>query len=119
MFFEFFAWWYGRGWINAWLRAGRWVTKVQMEFSIPVLLRTLFSPWRQIVSLPGRTIDQRFRAALDNFISRCVGFFVRLIVLVCAVLIMTIVGLAGLIVAIAWPFVPVAFIYFVYRSLLG
>jgi len=78
MLFEFFTWWYGRGWINAWQWPLEWVNKVQMEFSIPVLLHTLFSPWRQIISLPGRSLEERFRAAVDNLISRCVGFFARL-----------------------------------------
>ena len=119
MFFEFFAWWYGQGWIDAWMRARQWVTKVQMGFSIPVLLRTLLSPWRQIVSLPGRSIDERFRAVIDNLVSRCVGFIVRLMVLVSAVLMMVVVGLAGLAVAIAWPFIPLAFIYCAYRSVRG
>jgi len=117
MFFEFFTWWYGKGWLEAWLRIRQWITKVQLEFSIPVLLHTLFSPWKQIISFPGRSLGDKFRAALDNLVSRCVGFMVRLMVLITAVLLTVVAGLLGLVIAIAWPFVPAAFIFCLYGAL--
>jgi hypothetical protein len=119
MLFEFFGWWYGQGWIESWKRAQHWVDLVRLQFSIPVLLRTLFSPWRQIVSLPGRSLEERFRSALDNLVSRFIGFLVRLLVLFTALLLMVVVGLIGLVIAIIWPLIPLAFAYGVFRSITG
>jgi len=82
-----------------------------------VLLRTMFAPWRQIVSLPGRSIGERLRAVLDNLVSRCIGFSIRLMVLIIAVLLTMAVGLVGLVAAITWPFIPIAVIWSVYGAL--
>ena len=119
MLFEFFAWWYGRGWLEAWRTARRWVVRVQMEFSAPVLLRTLFSPWKQIVTLPGHSPGDKLRAMLDNLVSRCIGFIVRFLALISALVMMILAGLAGLVVAVAWPVVPLAAVYLLFRSLAG
>ncbi|MEX0881307.1 MAG: hypothetical protein WEC17_00085 [Candidatus Saccharimonadales bacterium] len=119
MFFEFFKWWYGYGWLEAWNGVPRSVKKVSLEFSIPVLLRNLFSPWKQIISIPGRSIDERFRAALDNLISRTIGFFVRFLTLITAVVAISASAVFGLIAALAWPLLPIAAIYFLIRVFTG
>ena len=119
MVFEFFTWWYSRGWLGAWRTARNWVVKVEMEFSTLVLLRTLFAPWKRIVALPGRSIDEKFRAMIDNLVSRVIGFMVRLLVLLAAGVLIILTAAAGLVLAIAWPFVPLATAYFFYRSIKG
>src|ERR1035437_1805456 len=119
MVFEFFVWWYGRGWLEAWRTARNWVMKVEMEFSTLVLLQTLFAPWKQIITFPGRSIGEKFQAMLDNLVSRVIGFWVRFFVLLIAAMLIAITAIAGLALAIAWPFVPLASAYCFYRSLTG
>lgn len=119
MLFEFFAWWYGPGWVFAWRESLGWVKKVQRAFSADVLLRTLFSPWKRIVSLPGRSLDEKFRGLIDNMFSRTIGFFVRLFTLMAAFLMMIFAALAGLALALMWPLVPVAIVYLLIRSISG
>lgn len=106
MLFEFFAWWYGPGWVSAWKDSLLWVKRVQLAFSVDVLLQTLFSPWKRIVSLPGRSLDEKFRAAIDNLVSRVIGFFVRTLVLIAALVMIAGTAIAGITLAIAWPLVP-------------
>lgn len=106
MLFEFFAWWYGPGWVQAWRDSLVWTQKVQRAFSVDVLLKTLFSPWKRIVSLPGRSLDEKFRAAIDNLVSRVIGFFVRLMVLIVAFVMMAATLVAGVALAALWPLVP-------------
>jgi hypothetical protein len=84
----------------------RRITKVSQLFSVPILLRTLFAPWRRIVTPPGTGIDAHMRAMGDNMISRTIGFIVRVIVLCTAgigMLFMTVVGGLEL---LLWPLVP-------------
>lgn len=106
MLLEFFFWWYGSGWKKAWRDCFLWVRNVQAAFSIDVLLKTLFSPWKRIVTLPGRSIDEKMRALVDNLVSRVIGFFVRSIVLVVALVMVVCTAVAGLAVAILWPLLP-------------
>ena len=119
MVFEFFVWWYGRGWLEALRRAQGWVTNVQMEFSAGVLLKTLFAPWKRIISPGGRSIDEKFRAAVDNLISRVIGFFVRLLTLLVAIILIILAAAAGILFVVAWPLIPLATVYVFYRSLKG
>ena len=106
MLFEFFAWWYGPGWVRAWRDSLIWTKKVQRTFSVDVLLKTLFSPWKRIVSLPGRSLDEKFRAAIDNLVSRVIGFFVRIIILFAASVMIFGTLLAGITLAALWPLIP-------------
>jgi hypothetical protein len=119
MLFEFFRWWYGPGWVFAWHECFSWVKSVQRTFSADVLFRTLFSPWKRIVSVPGRSLDEKFRAALDNLFSRVIGFFVRFFTLIGALIGILIAGIAGLVLAISWPAVPILMIYLLVRAVAG
>lgn len=119
MLFEFFVWWYGPGWLLAWKNSLEWVRKVQLSFSIDVLLKTLFSPWKRIVSFGGRSIDEKFRAAIDNLISRIIGFCVRIIILFVALLLMAMTALAGILLAVLWPLLPFLGIGLIFWGILG
>ena len=105
---SFFAWWYGRGWKNAWTSLPPRVSGILTLFSVRQLLSTLFAPWRRIVTEPGRALEDRLRAWLDNLISRIIGFFVRLGVLLSAAISVFLVILITLIEMVIWPLIPVA-----------
>lgn len=119
MFFELLKWWYGSGWLDAWQGLGRSIRKTQLAFSVPALIKNLFAPWKQIVALPGRTIDERFRGMIDNLISRTIGFFVRLLTLMAAAVVIIFSAVLGLMVAVAWPLVPIALVYCIARTITG
>lgn len=119
MLLELFVWWYGSGWLSAWRRIGEWTGGVEKAFSLGVLVSTLFAPWRQIVALPGRSVDEKLRASIDNLVSRTIGFFVRSGVLFVALILLLLTALIGLVIAIAWPLIPLAFIYSIYRGIAG
>jgi hypothetical protein len=116
---ELFKWWYGFGWLEAWKGVAASAQKTARQFSIPVLLRNLFAPWKQIVALPGRSIDEKFRAMIDNLVSRTIGFFVRLLTLMAAVVVISLSAAASLALAVAWPLMPPAIVYFLIRALAG
>lgn len=119
MLFEFVRWWYGPGWLDATARARDLIVSTQKAFSAGVLLRTLFSPWKQIVTLPGRSLSDRFKAGIDNLVSRVVGFFARLITLLAATILISLMAFLGFISVVVWPVLPVAFGYFIFRSITG
>jgi hypothetical protein len=77
-------------------------------FSIGLLLKSLFAPFRQIsVGRVQGSLDTKMRAWADRQISRGIGAMVRLAVIffgLLATLMMVIVGVA---LFILWPLVPI------------
>jgi hypothetical protein len=118
LFLEFFRWWYGEGWRQAGKGAVNLVNKVQLSFSVPILIKTLFAPWKRIITPPGRSIDDKFRAMLDNLVSRTVGFFVRIFSLVSAVILILAAGIIGFSIALFWPLIPVLALFSALKAVL-
>lgn len=119
MLLEFFIWWYSKGWSEAAHRSQAQVKNTLRGFSISKILRTLFAPWRQIISLPGRSIDDKMRSLIDNLVSRTVGFFVRVFTLIAALVLTAFIATWGLALTICWPLIPIAIIYCLFRGIAG
>jgi hypothetical protein len=105
---SFFSWWYGRGWRQVATSFGSRIRGIADAFSVSQLSRTLFSPWRRIITPPGAGLSAKFKAWGDNIVSRAVGFVVRLLVLIAALIAVVLVGALTLGELIAWPFLPIA-----------
>jgi hypothetical protein len=86
-------------------------------FSLNILLRTLFSPWRRIITYPGASLEARLRAIGDNLVSRAVGFTMRVFVLLAAGLAFVILGVFSVAEIIVWPLVPLAAIGLIVKGL--
>jgi len=104
----FFKWWYGAGWKLAWSSVGARLRSVARVFSVKLLVRTLFSPWRRVVAVRSRGFDGAMHAAIDNAVGRFIGFSVRCIVLITAGIMMLIIGIMGGLLLVAWPLLPPA-----------
>lgn len=100
-------WWYSNGWIQAARRLAMRLDGLRDYFSIGLLLTTLFAPFRQI-SAGGVSggLDAQFRAFIDKTISRLIGAFIRLIVLIIGIISIVVGALLGLFALILWAFVP-------------
>jgi hypothetical protein len=105
---SFFSWWYGRGWKQVLDSFGPRSRAVMDNFSVRQLLKTLFAPWRRIITYPGSNIEERFRALGDNLFSRLVGFVVRFFVLLAALLVLVIVMVLTVVELAVWPLLPAA-----------
>lgn len=114
----FIRWWYGAGWRNLAHHVRRRSQRTVDSFSVPTLARTLFAPWKRIVTAPGAGIDAHLRAIGDNLISRLVGFTVRLTVLFSAGISLVIILLIGLLQLVFWPLLPPAAIVLIIGGLL-
>jgi hypothetical protein len=114
----FIRWWYGAGWKNLAHNVERRGRRTIDSFSVPTLMRTLFAPWKRIVTKPGAGIDAHLRAIGDNAISRLVGFTVRLTVLLSAGVSLVFLMIFGLVQIIIWPLLPPAAIVLIIGGLL-
>jgi hypothetical protein len=115
---DFITWWYGAGWTGVFRATQKRLHSLSEMFSINILLRTLFSPWRRIISYPGAGLDARLRAFGDNIVSRCIGFTVRFMVLLTAAFGFAFLGIIGMVELVLWPFVPLAGVALIIRGLL-
>lgn len=106
----FFSWWYGKGWQTASKKTLEHIQNVGQMFSIGLLIKTLFQPWRRIITYPGAGLNAHFHALIDNSLSRLVGFVVRIVVLFAALVTTILLSLLGLIELIIWPLMPPAVI---------
>ena len=96
-----FQWWYSGGWATF---ARHLKERLQASldfFSVGSLLRTLFSPFRQI-DAGGKGI----RAFFDTLISRLIGAAVRILILIVGVVVLIVQTVFGLILLVLWPLVP-------------
>jgi hypothetical protein len=103
------GWWYGAGW--AWiLRAiQKRMQLIQEAFSVSILLKTWFSPWKQIQS--PSSFRNFLQSAIDNLISRFIGATVRTGMLLTALILTTLTVIGGIIVAVSWPLLPLLVIF--------
>lgn len=106
--FEMFRWWYSDGYRDLLIRIKDRIVRVWHYFSVALLVKTLFAPWKRIITYPGKSIQERLRAVIDNLVSRLVGFFVRVLVIFVAVIVVIIATLLGGLMVIAWPFAPIS-----------
>ncbi len=103
---EFFTWWYTRGWAQIVQDLRRRINITLQLFSVRSLLRTLFAPWRRIVTYPGASLDARMKALGDNLVSRGVGFVVRFFTLIAAGLLLLLNVVIGVALILVWPLLP-------------
>ena len=103
----FFSWWYSAGWRGQISRVGETLTRVNDWFSIPLLLKTLFSPFRQIsAGETGRDKGSKFRAWGDRMLSRCIGAVMRTFMIILGYATLVLVLILSFIRLILWPVFP-------------
>lgn len=104
-----FSWWYGAGWAAQFNKLREQLASSYDYFSIGLLARTLFSPFRQISAGKVRgPIGVKLRAFVDRLISRIIGAFVRAILIVVGVMWMLVQVAVGVAALFLWAFVPFA-----------
>lgn len=77
-------------------------------FSTPLLVKTLFNPWRRYKFSYGKNFDlgKYLEALSSNFIFRIIGAFMRSILIVLSLLSEAFIILAGLVVFLGWLVLP-------------
>lgn len=102
------SWWYGPGWRERVLRLGERLKANMDYFSIDLLLRTFFAPFRQIAA--GKIngpLGVQMRAFLDRVISRVIGAMIRFVMIIVGSLAIGFHGIFGGLLLIFWAFIPV------------
>jgi hypothetical protein len=101
------SWWYTTGWKQQALSLREKLASTVDFYSIDLLLRTLFSPFRQISA--GRVdgpLNVQMRAFFDRLVSRLIGGMVRLFMIIFGSIAIALHATAGVALLLAWVFVP-------------
>lgn len=101
------SWWYSSGWRERFGIVRARLVRIYDYFSLDILIKTLFSPFRQIgTEQRAGGIGDQFRAFVDQLISRTIGACVRIVTVFVGGVILVMAVAAGLVEVIIWAFVP-------------
>ena len=101
------SWWYTAGWRQCLDKTMERIDSTLDFFSIDLLVRTLFAPFRQISASGVRgPLAVQMRAFFDRLISRIVGMVVRLIMIVVGSVVIVLNMVIGVVVLALWATVP-------------
>ena len=103
------SWWYSEGWLEQISLTKRSFIKLADKFSIGMLLRTLFAPFRQssVGEQAGKTASLASVIA-DKLISRLVGSVMRLVMVFVGTLALIIYAIISVLRLAGWPLLPLA-----------
>lgn len=111
--FQYFSWQFldvPKELLKAWKNYIRFFLHL---FSLPILLKTLFSPWHGITWSYGRgfSFSRYAQTIISNGFSRVIGFMLRLFLVFFALAMELIVFIAGFIIFTFWIFLPLVLIF--------
>jgi hypothetical protein len=116
----FLFWWYGHGWIQQVGSVRDMLARNFDFFSIDLLARSLFSPFRQISAgkVQG-SIQVIFQAWLDRVISRLIGAMLRTTIIFVGITSLLVMSLIAATRVLLWPLIPALPVIFVILMLSG
>ena len=75
------------------------------SFSIGLLFKTLFQPFRQISGVEGKKTTAGEKI-VDALISRLVGFIVRVFIIFIGIISLILLAVGGVVLGLLWPAIP-------------
>lgn len=118
--FTYFFWWYMQEPIYLWRSISVITLKMYANFSIPLLLSTLFDPWkRDTVALVNASLGENFQVLIQNLISRFIGFFIRVITIFTGYIATILTFAVSILFLVIWLAMPVIILYLIASGLVG
>lgn len=106
--FDYLRWHYTLAWRDLILISRNFLWFSYHFFSLPVLVRTLFAPWRRLnEAYPvGFDLGGFLSALFINMLMRLIGFWLRTIMIIVGLAVCLLLFLFSLAVFIVWLFLP-------------
>lgn len=117
---QFWSWYY-TGAVRSLIKTWRdFIIFVREYYSISLLLKTLFCPWRRDITKYGRGFSiKNFLETLSfNLISRGLGFFARIFIIILGFICLLGVIILGSLALIVWLILPVVLLFSIVMGLL-
>lgn len=106
-------WWYTDGLRSRYRSLDHWLLRTVDFFSLSLLIKTLFNPFRQISASmlpPSVPITTRFQSAGDRMFSRFFGFTIRTIMLVVGSVVIFAQIVFSIVLLIFWFIMPLSIV---------
>ena len=118
---SFLQWWYSIGWMDFALKLVDRLKNLADFFSLGLLVRTFFSPFRQISAYgdDNANLQQQIAQFFDKLLSRVIGAVVRFLVIIVGIITLVLVTLFWGILFLAWPLMPLAPLAGVVLAIMG
>jgi len=114
----YLSWWYIEEPTLLWRAIIIITKKVFASFSVVLLLRTLFDPWKKdILSAENVSLDVRFKIWVNNLISRFIGFIVRLGTILVGLILTVLTFIILIIGFFLWLVMPMVIIIFFFNGI--
>lgn len=102
------SWWYSSGFVTKIRSLVNRLVRLADFFSIGLLFRTLFNPFRQIsADATGRSLSEKIRAYFDRLLSRVIGAIVRSFMIIFGMIAIIFQALFGVIILVFWLIAPI------------
>ncbi len=93
------------------------INKIFNYFSIDLLLKTLFLPWkRDEIDTSNLSLDLKFRVWIMNLVSRLVGATVRIIVVLIGLMAIIITSVLWILLTVSFLLLPLISLYLLIRA---
>ncbi len=105
---DYFFWHYSTAFREGFIVWKNFLWFLSQFFSLGLLLRTLFSPWRRIREYYSRGFDpkQYFEVLVINLMMRFIGFIIRIVTIFIGLLVELMAIIAGAFAFIVWLLFP-------------
>ncbi|MBQ7802782.1 hypothetical protein IJ380_02900 [Candidatus Saccharibacteria bacterium] len=113
LFLSFLKWWYSRGFLSYLEKFVDTLKNAADFFSIRLLIRNFFSPFRQISAekTTSLALDARIRAFFDYLLSCLIGATIRFFILIIGLVVIFFQFIFGILLAVLWPLTPALLVY--------
>lgn len=101
------GWWYVEGWREQLTRVKWAFIRMADRFSIGLMVKTLFAPFRQISADEQARGNNLATVITDKLVSRLIGCFMRTIMIIVGTITLLLLAVVSLIRLLLWPLLPV------------
>lgn len=101
------SWWYVEGWREQLTRIKWAFIRIADHFSIGLLIKTLFAPFRQISADEQARGNNLATVITDKLVSRLIGCFMRTIMIIVGTVTLILLAIVSAIRLLMWPLLPV------------
>lgn len=101
------SWWYVEGWREQLMRIKWAFIRIADRFSIGLLIKTLFAPFRQISADEQARGNNLATVITDKLVSRLIGCFMRTIMIIVGTITLILLAIVSAIRMLMWPLLPV------------
>ncbi|OHA88017.1 MAG: hypothetical protein A2653_01625 [Candidatus Zambryskibacteria bacterium RIFCSPHIGHO2_01_FULL_43_25] len=110
---DYTRWHYSGGLKALWRNVRVFFTFLVHLFSLPILVRTIFLPWRRMNESYKKGFDPGdfFSTLVVNTVLRLVGFVIRLVVILVGVCLLALATICSVLIVLSWLLAPLIVVF--------